>query len=604
MSMELERERLFDVKERIARKWVILSFVVVAAVGFPAVWFGPRIYSHFQQGRLLRKARLSLEKEDVANEAILLRRVLDLNPDNVDAARAMAELAESYVPGEAPALRERVCQLAPASYADAMAWALTALRLGQTAQAEDAFELMKKLGKPSVAFYEIGARVALASGSVAEARAGFEHALQVDPSNEGDQLELASLDIHSPDATGRQRARDTLERLRSNPKLHHAALRALVGDRIERSMYSEALTLAADFVNDPEATFQDRLQYLGILRMKEDPSFVFTTTFNEKGRIPLGLLADSPEPSFASYLNDLEAEARENAGKVASLVTFLNSRGLSLLACEWTGTMPRAFVAALPIAPQLAEAYRLTLDWRRIEDLVADGSWGGAEFLRFAYCSRVAQEKGDRAGAAAQWATAVKLTEYRHERLVVLARLASAWGWSGEFEEILWTSARNSKRPRQALEELAELAHAKRDTPKLFTIWSRLLELDPADVAARKNWVRLSLLLNHERYRTGSMAQELYQQHPEDPEIATGYAMVLHLRLQEAEALAVMNKLTPEQLRAPSVAGYYGIVLFANQRKDEAAGFLARAVEAPLLREEIALMDQTRRALDVNPQRR
>ena len=602
--MELQSERLFDVKERTARKWLLPLLVVVVAIGLPAFWFGPRVYSPWHQARLLGKARLSLQQGDVPGAAIFLRRVLDLNADNADATRAMAELAETYVPGEAAALRERVCKLAPTSYPDATAWALTALRVGQAAQAEEAFDLMKRIGQPSAAFHEIGGRVALAGGRIEEARAQFARSLALDPANASNQLELAAVEIRLPDPAGRERARETLGRLRENPQLRHAALRALVGDRIEHGMIAEALPLAKEFVTDAEATFPDRLQYLAILRAREDPSFVFTTSFNAQNRIPFSLLAESREPSFAAYLNDLQAEARENAGKVSSLVAFLNSRGLSLLACEWTGTMPREFVAVPPIAPALAEAYRLTLDWHRFEALIVEGGWGELEFMRFAYWARVLQEKGDRGGAAIQWAMAIKLAEYRHERLVALARSASAWGWAGEFEEILWISARYSKRPREALQELASIYQEKRDTQKLFSVWSHLLEIDPTDVAAKKGWVRLSLLMGTERFRTGTLAQELYEQHPTDPHIVCSYALVLHLRLQDKEALAVMNALKPEELRSPAVAGYYAIILFANQRKQEAVDFLLLTREAPMFREEQELMDQTRRALDLNPPRR
>ncbi len=602
--MELQNERLFDVRERAVRKWILPALVVVLVVGLPAVWFGPRVYSHWQQERLLRRAREGLQKNEVPIAAITLRRVLNLNPDNLEATRAMAKLAETYLPSEAPALHERVCQLAPDSLPDATAWALAALRIGQTVQADDAFERMKKLGPPSVAFHEIGGHIALDFGRLEEARGHFARALELDPTKESNQLELAAIEIRQPDVARQDAARETLGRLRENPKLRPTAVRALVADRIDHEMINEALALAQDFVIDPEATFHDRLQYLAILRTREDPSFVFTTTFDEKSRIPLGLVPGTQERTFASYLNDLQAEARDDAAKVASLIAFLNSRRLSLLACEWTRTMKPEFISVPPIAPPLAEAFRLTLDWRRLEELVAEGEWGFLEFMRFAYWSRVVQEKGDRATAVVHWATAIKLAEYRHERLVALARTVSAWGWSNEFEEILWISARNSKRPREALEELARIYREKRDAQKLLTIWSSLLELDPADVTARKQWVRLALLLlPNERFRAGTVAQELYRAQPEDAEIATSYALVLHFRLQHREGLAVMSKLTPEQLRTPAVAGYYAIFLFANDQREETAKFLALAQDATLLREERELIDQTRRSLERTPPR-
>jgi len=595
--MELHNERLFDVKERAYRKWLLPILIVVVAVGLPAVWFGPGAFSYLQQERLFRKATRSLEGGDVPGGAIFLRRVLVLNPDHVNATRAMAGVAESYLPFEAARLRERVCQLVPASLPDATAWAQAALRTGQMAQAEEAFERMKQLGPPDAIFHTIGGRVALGLGQVEEARAHFLRALEIEPANEGTQSELAAIEIRLADTAVRDRAREKLAGLQANPKLRHAARRALLGDRVERGLISEALVFAQDFIADPEATFADRLQYLAILRTKEDPSFAFITSFNEPSRIPFGFAAAAREPSFAAYLNDLQAEAAADATKVSLLLGFLNSRRLSLLASEWAGKMAREIVSGPPVAPPLAEAYLLTLDWRRLEELVSAGDWGVYEFLRFAYRSRAALENGDRPGSTAHWTTAVKLTEYRHERLVTLARSASAWGWSSECEEILWISAKNSQRPREALEELAQIHRSKGETQKLFTVWSSLLALDPASVTARKNWARLSFILKGDPYRTGAMAEELYRQHPEDPDIAVTYALVQRQRELHPDALAIMNRLPPDVLRSPLVAGFYGVILAANRRNAEAAEFLALGKGAPLLREEEAIVESARRLL-------
>lgn len=601
--MELKNERLFDVKERTARKWLLPVLGLVIVIGLPAVWFGPGVYSHWQQNRLIEKARQHLGNEDVAGAAICLRRVLALNGENLNASRSLAELAQKYVPSEEPALRERVCQIAPTSYPDAMAWALAALRLGRIAQAEEAFALMGKLGRTSGLHHEIGARVALAGGRMAEARAGFARALALEPANEENQFEVARIDIRTDDPAAQQRARETLDRLRANPKLRLAVLRTQIADLLNRTRISEAWALSRELVKDPAASFQDRLQYLDILQSQDHPGFAFSTAASGAVALQLGVLPESRGDTFTSYLSELQARARDDAASAAALISFLNSRGLVLLAVEWASSLSKELVSVPPVAPLLADAYRLALDWPRLEQFIAEANWGNVEFMRCAFAARVLREKGDRGASAIQWAEAVKLTEFRQERLGELAGIAASWGWAEEREELLWIGARNLKRPREALEALARIYQDKRKTQDLYNVWSRLLELEPADMTTKKNWVRLSLLLGKDRYQTGAVAQELHEQHPTDPQIACSYALVLHLRQQDKEALAVMNALKPEELRAPSVAGYYAIVLAANQRKEEAADFLALARQAPLLREEQELMDQTRRAIEVSMRR-
>lgn len=601
--MELQGERPFDLRERIARKWVVALAILVVAIGIPVGWYGPRFYSQWQQNRLFQRAQQHLEHSEVASAVISLRRVLLINPDQLQAARKIAELAETYFPSEAPALRERVCQIAPTSYPDATAWALAALRVGQTEQAEEAFALMQKLGKPTAQHYEIGARIALAAGRVAAARDGFARVLELDPTNEAGQFEMARIDIRSPDPALQQAARETLDRLRANPTLRSAALRSLIGDRIARTKISEAWALARELVSHPEATFQDRLQFLDILRSEDHPGFAFSTALAESQPFSLGV-GESRTTSFASYLSELQAMASKDAGSAAALLSFMNARGLALLAAEWATGLPPELTSTPPVAPLLADSYRLALDWPQLEKFIADANWGYLEFMRCAFAARVLREKGEYATSVTQWAAAVKLTDFRQERLFELARMAGSWGWANEREEVLWVCARNLKRPREALQELALIARGKGDSQALLTIWTRLLEIDPTDVTVKKNWVRISLLLGNERFKAGTMAQELYRAHPEDPEIATSYALVLHHRMQSAEALAVMERIPPEKLREPTIAGYYGVLLFANKRNAEAAEALARAADTPFLHEEQELMDKTRRLLDIKAPRR
>jgi len=51
-----------------------------------------------------------------------------------------------------------------------------------------------------------------------------------------------------------------------------------------------------------------------------------------------------------------------------------------------------------------------------------------------------------------------------------------------------------------------------------------------------------------------------------------------------------MDKLSADQLREPSVAAYYGIVLVAAGQREKARQYLRRAAETKLLPEEKALV--------------
>jgi hypothetical protein len=58
-----------------------------------------------------------------------------------------------------------------------------------------------------------------------------------------------------------------------------------------------------------------------------------------------------------------------------------------------------------------------------------------------------------------------------------------------------------------------------------------------------------------------------------------------------------MDQLTPDQLRDPPVAVYYGVILAAAGQKEKAREYLQRAGEATLLPEEKTLVEKAESTL-------
>ncbi len=88
-----------------------------------------------------------------------------------------------------------------------------------------------------------------------------------------------------------------------------------------------------------------------------------------------------------------------------------------------------------------------------------------------------------------------------------------------------------------------------------------------------------------------TMARELNQKEPGDGSFASTYAFALYQTGDTAGALRVFSALFPEQLRDPSVALYYGVILAGAGHKQEAAAALAKTGGAKLLPEEKALVE-------------
>jgi len=97
------------------------------------------------------------------------------------------------------------------------------------------------------------------------------------------------------------------------------------------------------------------------------------------------------------------------------------------------------------------------------------------------------------------------------------------------------------------------------------------------------------------------MAEGLYKQEPNDPMVASTYGLSLYKLGRPWEAVAVMNTFTPEQLKSPGVAPYYGVFLAAAGQIDQAAPYLNLPTKASLLPEERALIAKVQGAAPPPP---
>ena len=556
-------------QERRLRKGVFLVSILLLSIALPVCRYGPRLYSRWEQHRLLAQARALLDAGDYRRSVLCLRQTLQLNPGNVEAVRIFADLADKTGKPDAVAFRERVSLLAPDSFDDAYAWATTALKYGDLAQAGEALAVLKRTGENREGYHEIAARIAVAARRPAEAKAEFSEALKLAPGDQPLQLEAAALDVQSNNAAVREAARQTLERLRKTPAQHTAALRALTAAYAFRGQLGPALPLARELATNSDASFEDRLIYLTILGSGRNPYFI-------------------------AYLTGLQESVLNDPTRTAMLVSWLNTHGLAMMNSDWLATLPQDTVNKPPVAPETAETYILLAEWKKLKALTANPDWGDFEFMRLAYLSRALAQTGDSAGSDVQWKAAISAAADQPERLETLEKTAAAWRWDAKLEDLLWFIADNSKHPQQALETLANRYQHTGDTRKLYRAASGLLAHDPTNVALKNNWALLALLLHEDPDGALQAAQDLYNANSANPHIAATYAFALYMSNRTDDALDVMRKLPPEQLNIPSVAAYYGMMLAAI-RSPEAGKYLDRAKEASLLPEEQKLLDKARR---------
>jgi hypothetical protein len=101
-------------------------------------------------------------------------------------------------------------------------------------------------------------------------------------------------------------------------------------------------------------------------------------------------------------------------------------------------------------------------------------------------------------------------------------------------------------------------------------------------------------LLDAQELNPHELAREVYESAPDNPDYTSTYAFSLHLQKQDAEALKVIERLTPQQLQDPGIAGYYGLILKATGNPAKANAYFALTAKATLTPEEQKLFEQAR----------
>jgi len=174
-----------------------------------------------------------------------------------------------------------------------------------------------------------------------------------------------------------------------------------------------------------------------------------------------------------------------------------------------------------------------------------------------------------------------------------LVRLVDLWGWKSQTIDLLTRAAQGPRDQGWALQLLYQIYSHQGDTRQMCWVAARMRQVDPANEVAENNFAMLSLLLGSDVDHASDIARRLYEKDPANAVFASTYAYSLHLREKDDEALRIMSALRVDQLRDPSIAAYYGILLASSGSRDEALKYLDLAKNAILLPEEKQLIATT-----------
>ncbi len=540
----------------------LVGLVLVIALAYAGLHF----FHRWQEGRLLRRSAAYLSGGDVKAAALSARRAFQMNPANPDAARALAQIADRSGDRTAPDWWRKVLELHPHTTEDALALVRSALRVNDLPTAQKTLDALDDEAKRTPGYNAASGRLAEMKKNLAEAERHWAEASKIAPDNTSYQFQLALIRLGTNDQAKRKSALEVLERLRTDPKQRAAATRTLILDGVAHHEETKHMQLlATELQSYPDAQFSDRLLYLEILRQLHDPG-------------------------FEEYLKKLQHEAVSNPADLAGLLSWMSNNETATAAVEFGKTLSPESLGKWPVLPALAEAYVSLKDWPGLERMARNTEWTPFDFLRHAYLARALRGQDKKFPAEQEWLAAQKEASAQPGSLLVLARTTALWGWETETVDLLWVLAKSDETKLEALQTLYQHYAKLGDTSGLYRALLRLVEILPSDLALQNNLAQISLLLGADVERARKVAAEIREKEPSNGAYVSTYAFSLYTKGDVKGALLAMDQLSPDQLREPSVAVYYGLILAGAGQKEKAREYLGRANQANLLPEEKALV--------------
>jgi tetratricopeptide (TPR) repeat protein len=275
----------------------------------------------------------------------------------------------------------------------------------------------------------------------------------------------------------------------------------------------------------------------------------------------------------------------------------MNANKMSLLAIDFGRTLPGNVLTKWPVPLTMAESYSRVDAWPELESRLRKEDWGEFDCLRHAYLSLVLRKGGRPVASDGEWSVAQKQASGQVKLLSLLSRTISDWGWTKEHLDLLWMLTKHPETQLEAFQALYQNYTAEGDTPGLYRVLTRLAEFLPEDRRIQNNLAQLRLLLNTDMDRAEKLAADLYSKEPSNPFYASTYAFALYSVGDTDGALEIMKGLRESQLRDPSLATYYGIILAAAGENEKARKYLDLAASGKLLPEERALITRAEESL-------
>ena len=212
------------------------------------------------------------------------------------------------------------------------------------------------------------------------------------------------------------------------------------------------------------------------------------------------------------------------------------------------------------------------------------------DFLTPAFAARGFEREGRRKEADIAWDKAIAATQARADGWEILARTAAQWGWEEKAGILLNKLAAKGKCPPWGATFLWSASLKSGDSAAIYGTAKLLLDANPRDFAARRNYIIVALLSEKGAEWPDHLAEALYAENPASAAAAAAFGLSLYRQGRLDQALAVLRKLTPEELHQPQPALYLSFTLAAAGQPEAAESALKTGAGAAQFPEEKRLV--------------
>jgi predicted Zn-dependent protease len=550
--------------------WGIV-LVAVAWVGFR--WKGRELYRNWRETRLVKNSEALLREGRLADAAVTAKRLLEKNPENPRGVRIMCEVAEKIGSREALLWRARLVEVDPGKTDNVLLWAVAALRFNEPEAARTALDRVPAGERDTVMYHELSAAAAFAAGDLQGAEHHFMRALESAPNDENKKLNLAKVLVQSTDPDQRSRIRQTIESVSPTSTNYPVALNLLVTEASGNGDTARAVQLARQLQSLTNASFRDRI-------------------------LCVSLFEHSDRPAFTNLLERLKTEALPDPERINQLIGWMIIDGLANQGLAWVRSQPPENFRAASAGMAVADLYASMNDWLGLRAWVRSASWGALDCFRPAFeayaVHSLPHDANTKGLVVGLWQKAIDGAAGNHVLLGLLAQAAIKWDMSPQAEATWWAMADAKSGQEKALMVLYRRYLVTEDTLGQYRVARRLLQLNAKNLPAKNNAVYLGLLLKLDAPDLFRLAEELYQQNPNDASVLSTYAFALHRQKRTREALDKLSLIPIRDLSQPSIALMQGYLLASSGDREAAKPHLKIAEGSHLLPEEMKLLEEAK----------